>query len=182
MSSRRNDHDDPYIRRLDDNIRRAHLDALRAGSEAVAIGEEIGRKARTGELGGLLDRILAERSWIRDQLTSPPLSDRVATDVWVQRLADCPLTGPGAVAQLESLLERVEQERRRWIVGPWTRLETATEQQPVEFSVESWLAGQYQRTTDHLDRSPVESTLRTVVSAVGALISYVRRYESARLR
>jgi hypothetical protein len=183
VSRRRGDHDDPYVRRLDESIRRAHLAALGSGLRAIEIDDEISRRQPAGDLRSLLDEIFEQRASIRAQLSGPPLAGRVDTDGWVSQLDDSPLTGPRAESELVVLRDAVEAEGGGWsglVVAPRTQLGN---DDPLVFSsVTGLLEGQLHRTLAALDRTAVKRGLAALVSSLELLIGCTRRYERLRLR
>jgi hypothetical protein len=183
VSRRRSDHDDPYLRRLDENIQRAHLAALGSGLRAIEIDDEISRRERAGDLRSLLDEIFERRASIRVQLSGPPLAGRVDIDGWLRQLDDSPLTGPRAESELVALRDAVEEEGRGWsglVVAPRTPL---GDEVPLVFSsVAGLLEGQLDRTLAALDRTVVKRGLAALVSSIDLLITCTRRYEQLRLR
>jgi hypothetical protein len=182
MSRRRRDHDDPHVRRLDDNIRKAHLAALRSGLRAIDIDDEINRQARADGLRHVLDRILQQRASIRALLSGPPLAGQVDTEDWLRQLDDSPLTGSRAETELVALLEQIEEERHGWsvlILGP---LMPVGDDAPFGLSsVAGWLDGQLDRTVAAIDRRAVRRQLVDLVSSIELLLTHTRRYEQLRL-
>lgn len=114
MSARRNDHNDLYIRRLDEKIQEADLAAMAAWGRNVDLATAIDHRNRSSELSRLLDRILEQRASIRRSMASFLLADVVDTATWRRQFDDASITGREAPAELTALRDAIGEERRHW--------------------------------------------------------------------
>lgn len=168
------------------NIRESERAARRHRTNAEYVASEIKRKEDSAKAARHLDSMRRERAFILNQMSTCDAARRT----WYERLDSIDLTGPGAVDQLQGLLQDVESNKILWsrlpdlMVGV-NRLTSLTLPLPelnlrsgrTPFPVNSVkLRLQREEEQRELRRRLNESALGLIASSLSLLITEVRAY------